>query len=1426
MVQSLTRCAAGLLFLALTCGACAFGQTARLSGKVTDPENLPVVGATVDVTRQSDQSKQETTTDDTGAYNVMNLSAGDYQVVVQASGFDPSPSKTVTLTDGQASVLNVQLVVATAATQVTVTTQTGGAVTLDTAAISGTLEAKEVTSYGLNGRNFSQLIALTPGVSNQTGQDEAKVGVAGSAKFSVNGGRVEYNTFEVDGSDVLNTSINASRGQGLPLMVYPSVDAIEEMQVLTSNYGAMYGKSASGSVLVTTKSGTSSFHGNAYAFIRNEMFNARNYFDPAEPVNPLEPNAKLQYRTPLYRRQDYGGTIGGPIYIPGFYNPKKDKTYFFWSEELRLEKTPVDYNQAVPTVAERSGDFSDVCPYNPTGASVSTAGYPDCPSATGFVNPNYLSQAILSTNIIPLPNSQTGCNSTNTSTLAHCYVGAVSPPTYWREELFRIDQALTPTQLLSFRYIHDTWNTTTLTPQWGVVQNSFPTVENKLTGPGLDMVLSLAQSLPHNFQNRVSLAFSVEHISLAAQPGPGVTSLARPAILDNVSPTTLSPYQSLQGFTADAAVPGTSCSAVTGGQPTPPSSLPDQQPQQLTECPMGHIFNNGFGGKMPGLVFQGNNGAYGGHGFNVDTGYTPWNQSNPAYLLRDDASKVFGKHSLQFGFAATLVQQNETSAVSGANSGDLQGLLTFSNQQSRYTTGNAFADFLAGPGLFRLATNPGGVGREPAISDYSGTAIKSFTQDSAQGRYYNRYQSVEIYLQDDWKITDRLTLNLGFRGSFFGAWYNPNNTAYNWEPQAYSQSLGSSIYIDPNYGELVRTTGSGSSGQGSLPTVPLNLNNLDPVITNGLVQCGKNGVPNSCMNNHLFNPAPRVGFAWDPTGTGRTSIRAGYGLFWEHGIGNEANTGSLIGSAPLVLSETQSNPTGVDIGPSGTGLVGGVPTSIAGPLNSIGLVSSGAGVATSVSAGTFPLNVTSIPTQQRYSYTQQWSLSIQREVFRNVVGTVAYVGTKGTHLTAIRDLNQLPVLPSSLNPFQPGQPMTSGICGAGAANGIFPVSGTFNGSGVASSQAIGPGQPGYLNAFVACTGSPGFTGSGGRLGISADALRPYLGFSNIISLDNIADSQYHALQATVRRSKGALTLGATYTYSHGLDDSSDRSSANFADSLNLKSNWASSDFDERHLINFSYIYDLPLLRLLSQFTDFAGEEPAAAPAAAEPSSGGMENSRILKGLLDNWQLSGITVYQSGTPFSIVNGGGQEGCAFTTGCSSASYVNQGDIQGGISTADNAGVGDGLGIGSYPDINPGSHGTRPVISANNGTVGPLLGNPRAFVAPRGLTFGDAGRNYMNNPARTNFNMSLLKTFKIFKEKDTEFRVEAFNVFNHTQFRIYDPSHPGNTGNNVINCYGDISTGYSAGAPGCITGNSFLHPVDAHDPRILQLGLKLAY
>ena len=154
---------------------------------------------------------------------------------------------------------------------------------------------------------------------------------------------------------------------------------------------------------------------------------------------------------------------------------------------------------------------------------------------------------------------------------------------------------------------------------------------------------------------------------------------------------------------------------------------------------MGYIFNNGFGGKMPGLVFQGNNGAYGGHGFAADTGYAPWNMANPTYVLRDDVSKTIGKHTIQFGVEAIFAQQNELSAVSGANSGDVQGLLTFSNQQSRYTIEQRLCRFSRRPRncpvgrTSRQAAAPSRI-RRPT------TAIKSFQQDSGQGSYYNRYK--------------------------------------------------------------------------------------------------------------------------------------------------------------------------------------------------------------------------------------------------------------------------------------------------------------------------------------------------------------------------------------------------------------------------------------------------------------------------------------------------------------------------------------------------------------------------------------------------------------------------------------------------------------------------------------------------------------
>jgi len=340
-----------------------------VNGTVTDQTGAVVTGAKVELRNEAGE-KLEGQSNDKGAYSFTGVKPGTYTLTVTAPNFAVKTIDYITVTTGLESTLDAVLEPAGEKSEVNVEAGSAGRVETETASVSGTITQKEVVSIGLNGRNFTQLIALAPGVSNQTGQDEAKVGVVGSVKYSVNGGRVEYNTFEVDGSDVLNTGLN---GASSTLMVYPSLDAIQEVKVLTSNYGAQFGRTASGTVQVTTKSGTPNLHGNLYDFVRNEAFNARNYFDPFG-------------RVPLYRRQDFGGTIGGPLTIPGVYNTKKDKTFFFFSEEFRLEKTPTDYNQAVPGLKERGliltpqgvqknlktnaatgavyqdFDFSDVCP--------------------------------------------------------------------------------------------------------------------------------------------------------------------------------------------------------------------------------------------------------------------------------------------------------------------------------------------------------------------------------------------------------------------------------------------------------------------------------------------------------------------------------------------------------------------------------------------------------------------------------------------------------------------------------------------------------------------------------------------------------------------------------------------------------------------------------------------------------------------------------------------------------------------------------------------------------------------------------------------------------------------------------------------------------------------------------------------------------
>jgi hypothetical protein len=1314
------------------------GQS-QVYGVVTDQSGAVLPGAKVTISGAAGGT-QSGASNAQGAYFI-NLPPGTYTLTISNPGFKDFKTEGLTLAADQELEMDGTLEPGAASPEkVDVVGNTVGQVETEKAEVSGTITAKEVVNTPLNGRNFTQLLTFAPGVSNQSGQDEALVGVKGSVKFSVNGGRVEYNTFSVDGVDVLHAGIHGSEST---LVVYPSLDAINELKVLTSNYGAQYGRSASGTILVDTKSGGSSFHGSAYYFGRNEIFNSRNYFDQT-------------LRAPLYRKHDFGFTMGGPLYIPKIY-PRKDRTYYFFSEEFRLEKDPTDnnFNQAVPSLAERpssrtnldgapyvGADFSDVCPDlhgQPIITGFDLTKFPDCPrqnqvgppttfpyNIVGYSDNNFppsqnppigsTAQALLASHMIPLPNATSGCN----STIGSCYDFAFAQPTYWREELFRLDHDIQPGKLrATFRYIHDSWDTTEARPIWGFVRNSFPTVQGRLFGPGTSAVARLTHTLSPTLLNEVVVSYTASHISLTTRPQAGV-DIQRPEGLDQ-----------------------------------------------------GYLVNSGFGGKLSGIELAPGNLAYGG-GFKVDPGYAPWALANPTWSARDDLSKVIGKHNVQAGVQVILGQRNEINATNGPNTGDLQGVLSFSNFGTYTTTGNEFANVLLG-------------------------YVTSFQQDSAQRKYHNRYDIVEPYVQDDWKVNSRLTVNMGIRFSLFGNYHENNDQAYNWDPTRYDPS----VYLNPDTGK--RWVRIGKDGRLLHRNNGVPAFNADGTVStqfltwglNGLVQCGApgSGVPSTCMSPHKFNPAPRIGFAFDPKGDGRTSIRGGYGIFFEHGTGSEANTGSLVGSAPLNLTMTQLQPQPKDARFSTYPCIGGN-----GPSAATVCVSG---------QGAYPTDVTSIPRKAIWPYVQQWSFGVQRELSKNFVLGLAYVGSKGTHLTAVRQPNAFPAAPAGQNdglllngnPYNPGEPMIVSTNPLLSGNTTCNNQGTLNKpvftvNGVKINQT----QPAFINLLAACEF---FTNNVSLLPINA--YRPYFGIQKIFSLENIADSNYHAFQATMRRTHGPLTLDISYSYSHSIDDSSDRNDTTIVNPLDVSGNKASSNFDQRHLLTISYNYVLPHLKFDSnRVRAWANDEPMPD----SPSAPGFFD-RMMTNLVGGWEISGVTTVQSGTPFTVINGG---------------YPAL-----GISLPDNGGVASGItSVGSYPDIVGDIHARGPLGSSNPRSFGAALGNAAAFAAPRGLTFGNAGRNALNNPTRWNLDLTLLKHFKVTEAANLEFRTEIFNILNHTQFRVYDPSpNFGNGASNTITCYG-VQAFNAGGDPqtDCLTGNAFLHPVNAHRPRTMQFGMKVIF
>jgi hypothetical protein len=249
-----------LALLALLCAPLlALAQdTGYISGTVTDKSGAAIAGADVVLTNVSGSITRATVTNTDGAYVISGLPGDTYNLSVTSKGFQKFTAQKVVLQVAEKARIDVLLTVGTITEEVVVTGESVAQVETSSSDITSTITGKQIDNLVLNGRNFTQLVTLSAGVVNQTNQDEGTVGVYGNVAYSMNGGRTEYNNWELDGGDNMDNGSNAT------LNVYPNPEAIAEFKVLTSSYGAQYGRNGSGTVEVETKSGGSTFHGSAF----------------------------------------------------------------------------------------------------------------------------------------------------------------------------------------------------------------------------------------------------------------------------------------------------------------------------------------------------------------------------------------------------------------------------------------------------------------------------------------------------------------------------------------------------------------------------------------------------------------------------------------------------------------------------------------------------------------------------------------------------------------------------------------------------------------------------------------------------------------------------------------------------------------------------------------------------------------------------------------------------------------------------------------------------------------------------------------------------------------------------------------------------------------------------------------------------------